>query len=230
MSASSSPLSSLSDPEVAFLLKESQLLRDAVKAKNSERVADLLDKAIIVNPMRTAWLASKSELIRDVLEMTVDKGGPKGVLIIGPEFAEPGSSIYTFLKHYADNEPIGSYYAMTGGYDVDITIPIDMPHVFSMMSWRGVYEPRPMTATHVKDLIESGMLTESDVPHTTLPHGVSYGRPKKTKAKNPYTLKGLYTRKRRAPRVRLSPVDKRIKPVKPSHYRSGKNITRRSKD
>jgi len=205
------------------------MLRNAVKAKNSERVADLLEQAIIVNPRRTAWLADKSELIRNILDMTVDKGGPEGALIIGPELAEPGSGIYRFLKHYADHEPIGSYYVVKNGYDVDITTPIDMPHVFSMLSWRGVHEPRPMTATHVKDLIESGMLKESDVPHTTLPHGVSYERLKKTKEKNPYSMKGLYTRKRRAPKLKLSPIDKRIKPVKPSHYRSGKNITRRNK-
>ena len=204
---SASPLSSLSEPEVAFLLKESRLLRNAVKAKNSERVADLLADTVLVDRARTAWLADKSELVRTMLDMSTGRGGPEGVLIIGPEAkASLDDDAYMFLKHY--------------GYHLRLYKDIDLKTLFSLLSWRGVHEPRPVTVAHIKDLIESGMLIEN-----TLPHGATYKRDRQVKKRPMYT-KGVFRHTRRAPRLALSPPDKRLKSVKPSHKRRGYNTSR----
>ena len=213
---SASPLSSLSEPEVAFLLKESQLLRNAVKAKNSERVADLLADTVLVDRARTAWLADKSELVRTLLDMSRGKGGPDGVLIIGPEAkASLDDDVYTFLKHYGDNEAFGDVTYEAGGYHMRLYKDIDLKTLFSLLSWRGVHEPRPITVAHVKDLIGMGLLIEN-----TLPHGATYKRDRQVKKKPLYSLKGVFKYTRRAPRLALSPPDKRLKSVKPSHRRS----------
>lgn len=164
----------LAKDELKYLLKDSNILRSALKDNPSSLPELIKNETLVLKGPRLEWLMEHATHVQDTMEILSSDGCPKDTYIYTPETkasmddAEPAAS--RFFQHYAHEEPVGKVTTENGKRKISMFpifaegLPEDVPataHLANVLDYLMWNHRTP--EEQVNDLIECGLLVKEGV-------------------------------------------------------------------